>query len=286
MAGNAKADLARAIAKEKKALDAGVITRAEYNSRLAQLTRRFESASGMAEKISAQGKAAAAKPRPGTAVVPRRSSAVASPKGSSVVPRPTSDMVKFISEGASKASFLTKFAKVLGHAGNAAMIYDTVKNPDFGKKKLDAWRKNNPNATAAEKLGTAARNAVGMGFLPSNARVVKNASQHAAVRRPADKGDRSSMAAKPTPVAKSVSKPASKVTPKSSTAAKKTAAVTPMSGNVHVVKSGDTLWDIAQANKTTVKTLLALNPIIAKRKKAGKVDIFSGSKVRLPNGKK
>lgn len=54
---------------------------------------------------------------------------------------------------------------------------------------------------------------------------------------------------------------------------------------VHTVKKGDTLWDIAQANNTTVSALLKANPIIAKRKEAGKVTIFSGSKVRIP-GKK
>ena len=56
-------------------------------------------------------------------------------------------------------------------------------------------------------------------------------------------------------------------------------------GAVHTVKKGDTLWDIAQANKTTVSALLRANPTIAKRKEAGKVTIFSGSKVRIP-GKK
>ena len=34
----------------------------------------------------------------------------------------------------------------------------------------------------------------------------------------------------------------------------------PTTGNKHVVKSGDTLWDIAVANRTTIQTLKNLNP--------------------------
>lgn len=41
--------------------------------------------------------------------------------------------------------------------------------------------------------------------------------------------------------------------------AKKPAPAKPVSGGVHVVKSGDTLWDIANANKTTVKALKEYN---------------------------
>lgn len=56
--------------------------------------------------------------------------------------------------------------------------------------------------------------------------------------------------------------------------------------NTYTVKSGDNLSKIAAQNGTTVSALLKANPTIAARRKAGKVDIFSGSKVRLPGGKK
>lgn len=54
---------------------------------------------------------------------------------------------------------------------------------------------------------------------------------------------------------------------------------------VVTVKSGDTLYDIAKKNNTTVAAIYKVNPILAKRKADGKGVIFSGSKVRLPVGK-
>ena len=39
-------------------------------------------------------------------------------------------------------------------------------------------------------------------------------------------------------------------------------------------------------SRISVNALLKANPTIAKRKAAGKVDIYSGSKVRLPGKKK
>lgn len=55
-----------------------------------------------------------------------------------------------------------------------------------------------------------------------------------------------------------------------------------MANKVYTVKSGDSLWAIAQKNNTTVSAILKANPTIAKRRESGKVDIFSGSKVKLP----
>jgi LysM repeat protein len=48
------------------------------------------------------------------------------------------------------------------------------------------------------------------------------------------------------------------------------------------VKKGDTLYDIARKNNTTLSTIYKLNPTIKKRKDAGKVDIFANTLVRLP----
>lgn len=58
-----------------------------------------------------------------------------------------------------------------------------------------------------------------------------------------------------------------------------------LTGASYTVKKGDSLWQIAQDNKTTVSALLKANPELAKRKAAGKTTIYSGSKVRIP-GKK
>lgn len=55
-----------------------------------------------------------------------------------------------------------------------------------------------------------------------------------------------------------------------------------MANKVYTVKSGDNLSKIAQKHGTTVAALLKANPTIAKRREAGKVDIFSGSKVKVP----
>lgn len=56
----------------------------------------------------------------------------------------------------------------------------------------------------------------------------------------------------------------------------------PMGVKGYRVKKGDTLWDIAQRNNTTLNTIYKLNPEIKKRKDAGKVDIFANTLVRLP----
>ena len=55
-----------------------------------------------------------------------------------------------------------------------------------------------------------------------------------------------------------------------------------MANKVYTVNSGDSLWAIARKNKTTVAALLKANPTIAKRRASGKVDIYSGTKVKLP----
>lgn len=75
----------------------------------------------------------------------------------------------------------------------------------------------------------------------------------------------------------------STVRPTRSTSKSSTTSSTPKTvKGAHVVKTGDTLWGIAKANKTTVAKLYEANPTLAARKKAGKVQIFSGTKVRIP----
>lgn len=50
----------------------------------------------------------------------------------------------------------------------------------------------------------------------------------------------------------------------------------------YTVKSGDTLSGIAKANKTTVAKILAVNPTLAARQKAGTTVLFNNTKVTLP----
>lgn len=54
------------------------------------------------------------------------------------------------------------------------------------------------------------------------------------------------------------------------------------SGSGYRVKAGDTLWDIAQKNNTTVAAIYAANPELKKRKDAGKNVIFRNTLVRIP----
>jgi len=49
-----------------------------------------------------------------------------------------------------------------------------------------------------------------------------------------------------------------------------------------IVKRGDTLSGIAKANGTTVEQILANNPTLAARSKAGKTVLFNGTTVRIP----
>ncbi len=49
-----------------------------------------------------------------------------------------------------------------------------------------------------------------------------------------------------------------------------------------IVKRGDTLSGIAKANGTTVEQILANNPTLAARSKAGKTVLFNGTTVKIP----
>ena len=233
---------------------------------------------------------------PGTDVVVRRASAVVPRKTSEVV-KPTfttQEVVNIVKNAPSKAAAVTKIAKVIGHLGNAVMIYDTVKNPDFGMSKLDAWSKKHPDASLADKFAASVKNTVGMSLedkKPSSkaaakkiqyaagARVASGKSVNTAPRADSKDAGRGAASAKSNIAAGRVTKPAAK-----SAASKTNKNYTPVNG-VYTVKSGDNLWNIAQANKTTVSSLLKANPVIAERIKNKKVDIFSGSKVRIPKGK-
>lgn len=256
MAGKDKAALTRALAKEKAALDRGVITRAEYNSRVAQLSRRFETASGMAERIATAGRNAQTASKATTAL-----------------------RVAGAAKGVARVA-----GKLAGPVGVGMGIADaaTRLSTKEGLKSVAASRK-------AVMEAAAGKGSKGDSMFDTAAKAKKAAlAKKAAVAKargtmlPADRGSRGKNTSKTYTEGRRADN-ASSASP--STKTPSNGSKTPSSGSVHVVKRGDTLWDIAQANNTTVSTLLKLNPTIAKRKADGKVDIFSGSKVRLPKGK-
>jgi LysM repeat protein len=76
--------------------------------------------------------------------------------------------------------------------------------------------------------------------------------------------------------------PAVKPSTKPSTGSSSGTTTNKKGQTVVTIKRGDTLWDIAQKNKTTVDAIYKANPFLMERKKAGKVQIFSGTTIRLP----
>lgn len=149
-------------------------------------------------------------------------------------------------------------------------------------------------ATPGQRAATLAATVVGPAVY-SKAKSMKEANDKKTVRVPSSSVARSEKALgqrlgnrpapkKPVMPSKRADSGDSARTPKPLTKAQQNAA-TGRLGASHTVKKGDTLWDIAQKNNTTVAALLKANPTIAKRKAAGKTTIFSGTKVRIP-GKK
>lgn len=205
--------------------------------------------------------------------------------GKSAIPESVSQ-VKQILNKPSVRNALKISGKLANRAMLATMIYDVIKDPSMGQNKMDAWAKKNPDATMAEIVIASAKNAFGMDMGKSkavqNAAAAKRAGRMIPADRGRDKGARPYTEGRRADLS---GRKASRVqSPQvgSKTSQNRSVARLGATGGTHTVKRGDTLWDIAQSNKTTVSALLKANPVIAERRKAGKTSIYSGSKVRIP----
>lgn len=178
-----------------------------------------------------------------------------------------------------------KFAsKAAGPLGVAAGLYDSASTLADKKKLASAavGRRAVMDAAAGKM-----NKSDSMFDTAAKARKMALAKKAAAARVrgtmiPADRGSRGKNTSRTYTEGRRADNASSRPT---STKSTPNASKTPSGASTHVVKRGDTLWDIAQANNTTVSTLLKLNPQIAQRKAEGKTTIFSGSKVRIPKGK-
>ena len=139
--------------------------------------------------------------------------------------------------------------------------------------------------TAAVTAGVAGAAKLGRDMQKQNkGKVVPTSSVTKAEKALGQRMGNKTVAPKPTASRRRADSGDSARTPKPLTKAQQRGSMG-LTGASYTVKKGDSLWKIAQDNKTTVAALLKANPTIAKRKEAGKVTIFSGSKVRIP-GKK
>lgn len=220
--------------------------------------------------------------------VQERQAARAERLGKSAIPESVSKVKQVLNQPSVRTA-LKITGKLANKAMIAGMIYDTIKDPSMGKKSMDEWYKKNPDATLAEAVVASAKNTFGMDLGKSKALAKAEAAKRAGRLIPADRGRdkgarpytegrRADQSDRKAPVVRSP-QTGGKV------AQNRSVGRTGATGGSYTVKSGDNLWDIAQRNKTTVSALLKANPTIAQRRKAGKVDIYSGSKVRIP-GKK
>ena len=196
---------------------------------------------------------------------------------------------KFMRSGAGKT--VGKIAKGAGAAsavaGMASAAYQL--STKEGLKNAAASRKAVMEAAAGKGAGAQATNRftqASTNLAAAKKAAMKKAAANAAKRIPADQKDSSRKNV--VGARRSADSADSSRTPKpmKKTSQNGSTGLTGASKGVYTVKSGDNLWNIARANKTTVSAILKANPIIAKRREAGKVDIFSGSKVRIPKGKK
>ena len=329
MAGKDKAALTRALAKEKAALDRGVITRAEYNSRVAQLSRRFETTSGLADKVAAQGaaakksqldaaarvkraadrqkmnaaklkmersagvsnSAAKANATAGKDVLANRAKAAAGRNAKIAARQVRGAKFAPIYEALPKVAKAARVAgRLAGPVGVVASMYDAASTLSDKEKLKNAVASRKAVMEAAAGKVSKGDNMFDTAAKAKKATLAKKAAADKArgTMLPADRGSKGKNASKTYTEGRRADN-ASSASPstKAPSGDSKTPSVASkaVSSSTHTVKRGDTLWGIAQANNTTVSTLLKLNPTIAKRKADGKVTIFSGSKVRVPKGK-
>lgn len=230
----------------KKALDTGAITVKEYNEGVREAA------------IKAAGQQAGPK-----AAVMARGKIASATKAASAGKGAAAAAAAAAAKGAAKKGVMRGVLNIAkGAAKNPYLYAATVVGPPVARKLQEIGQGMQSQAKKPVPTSSVAKAEKALGQRMGNKTV---APKPTASRRRADSGD-------------------SARTPKPLTKAQQNASMG-RTGAVHTVKKGDTLWDIAQANKTTVSALLKANPTIAKRKEAGKVTIYSGSKVRIP-GKK
>lgn len=247
------------LAKLKKALDAGQITRAEFNSGVKEASAKYAS-------VKAGPKAANA----------ARTQITAAQKAAEA---------RAIQQGAaSRAIGTAGKLKATGKYGAMAAAAAAMPfMPERIRKAAAGVGQAMDKAVAGKYTPKYSSPSTGAGLDAQKAQAKNNLAAKAI--KPADKGDSSRTPRGGVSPARRADSGDSTRTPKKVSQNGSVARLGASSG-VYTVKSGDNLWNIAKSNKTTVSAILKANPTIAKRREAGKVDIFSGSKVRIPGKKK